>query len=238
MSSSDSGSLVIDTLASGGDKEPPVWQRVYWAILEGFVAAVLLLAGGLEALQTMTIASAFPMLILIVIAIFAFLQALKEDYLLLSSIQDPTLAAPQMSVDGNWKEQLTSVVTHPTHAQAKIFLKDIVGKGLLKFKNELVQHKYDIDIDRSQTDVIRLVVRNKGVENFAYGVRLCPFLLPDYVPGREESYYRAEVFLSQGGQNYDLYGYTEEQVIADAITHFKKHLHFLHLNHSERPEDE
>ncbi|MGP5073836.1 BCCT family transporter, partial [Arthrobacter rhombi] len=51
VTSSDSGSLVIDMLASGGDTDPPKWSRVLWASLEGLVAIALLLAGGLGALQ-------------------------------------------------------------------------------------------------------------------------------------------------------------------------------------------
>jgi len=58
VTSSDSGSLVVDSLASGGVLNTPAWQRIFWAVLEGTIAAVLLLAGGLKALQTMTIASA------------------------------------------------------------------------------------------------------------------------------------------------------------------------------------
>lgn len=51
MTSSDSGSFVIDMLTSGGDPDPHVVTRVFWAITEGAVAAALLLAGGLTALQ-------------------------------------------------------------------------------------------------------------------------------------------------------------------------------------------
>jgi len=53
---------VIDNLTSGGDNNAPVWQRVFWALLQGVVASVLLLAGGLQALQTAAIASAMPFL--------------------------------------------------------------------------------------------------------------------------------------------------------------------------------
>ena len=60
VTSSDSGSLVIDIVTSGGKEDPPVWQRVYWAVSEGVVAAALLLAGGLSALQTASIISALP----------------------------------------------------------------------------------------------------------------------------------------------------------------------------------
>lgn len=60
VTSSDSGSLVIDILASGGKNNPAVWQRIFWAISEGLVAAVLLLAGGLAGLQTASIVAALP----------------------------------------------------------------------------------------------------------------------------------------------------------------------------------
>lgn len=52
VTSSDSASLVIHTIASGGKENPGAAHRVFWAVLEGVVAAVLLLAGGLTALRT------------------------------------------------------------------------------------------------------------------------------------------------------------------------------------------
>nr|WP_245788111.1 BCCT family transporter [Amycolatopsis marina] len=60
ITSSDSGSLVVDMLASGGDPEPPKWSRIFWAVAEGGVAIALLLAGGLGALQTAAIVIALP----------------------------------------------------------------------------------------------------------------------------------------------------------------------------------
>ncbi|MEU3274091.1 BCCT family transporter [Saccharomonospora sp. NPDC006951] len=60
VTSSDSGSLVVDMLASGGDPNPPVWSRVFWGLLEGAVAVALLLAGGLNALQLVAILIALP----------------------------------------------------------------------------------------------------------------------------------------------------------------------------------
>ena len=57
VTSSDSGSLVIDCLSSNGDPEPPTIQRIFWAVLEGATATALLIAGGtdgLRALQVLT----------------------------------------------------------------------------------------------------------------------------------------------------------------------------------------
>lgn len=67
VTSSDSGSLVIDIITSGGQEDPPVWQRIFWALTEGVVAALLLLAGGLVALQTAAITTGFPLGIILLL---------------------------------------------------------------------------------------------------------------------------------------------------------------------------
>ena len=76
VTSSDSGSLVVDSLASGGALVTPIWQRVFWASLEGVIAATLLLAGGLSALQTMSILAALPFAIIMLIAAAGLWRAL------------------------------------------------------------------------------------------------------------------------------------------------------------------
>jgi len=60
VTSSDSGSFVVDMLTSGGHPNPPVWQRVFWAVSEGVVAAVLLVGGGLVALQSAAVNTGLP----------------------------------------------------------------------------------------------------------------------------------------------------------------------------------
>ncbi len=80
VTSSDSGSLVIDMLASGGDTDPPKWSRVLWASLEGLVAIALLLAGGLGALQTASILTALPVSIVIIGMCLATFKALHAEH--------------------------------------------------------------------------------------------------------------------------------------------------------------
>lgn len=79
VTSSDSGSLVIDIITAGGKPNPPTAQRVYWAVLEGVVAAVLLVGGGLTALQTAAISAGLPFALLILAMIFAVHRALRAD---------------------------------------------------------------------------------------------------------------------------------------------------------------
>ena len=79
ITSSDSGSLVIDSLTSGGKIEAPVGQRIFWAVTEGTVAAVLLIGGGLQALQTATIVTGLPFAIILIIICYSLYVGLKED---------------------------------------------------------------------------------------------------------------------------------------------------------------
>ena len=79
VTSSDSGSLVIDIITSGGNERAPVWRRVFWALSQGVVASVLLLAGGLSALQTASISSAFPFAFVMLFICFGLLKGVKHD---------------------------------------------------------------------------------------------------------------------------------------------------------------
>ena len=79
VTSSDSGSLVIDIITSGGNERAPVWRRVFWALSQGVVASILLLAGGLSALQTASISSAFPFAFVMLFICLGLLKGIKND---------------------------------------------------------------------------------------------------------------------------------------------------------------
>ncbi len=79
VTSSDSASLVVDTIASGGKQNPPVYQRIYWATLEGIIAAVLLIVGGLKALQTGAITTALPFCLIIIAMCVSLTRGLRQD---------------------------------------------------------------------------------------------------------------------------------------------------------------
>jgi choline/glycine/proline betaine transport protein len=79
ITSSDSGSLVVDMLASGGHPNPPTWSRVLWSILEGVVAIALLLAGGLQSLQAAALATALPFSVVLLLMSWSTLRALRID---------------------------------------------------------------------------------------------------------------------------------------------------------------
>ena len=86
-------------------------------------------------------------------------------------------------------------------------------------------------------DRIRLEVDLGNELNFIYEVRLRGYISPTFALAamdndeqqtEQHRYYRAEVYLKEGGQNYDVMGWNQEQLINDILDQYEKHLHFLH----------
>ena len=79
VTSSDSGSLVIDTITAGGKVNAPVPQRVFWVIIEGVIAIALLLGGGLVALQAMSVSTGLPFTIVLLIGCISIVKGLMSE---------------------------------------------------------------------------------------------------------------------------------------------------------------
>jgi BCCT family betaine/carnitine transporter len=79
VTSSDSGSLVIDTITAGGKVDAPVPQRVFWASFEGLVAIALLIGGGLGALQAMVISTGLPFAVILLLMCVAIWKGLASE---------------------------------------------------------------------------------------------------------------------------------------------------------------
>ena len=80
VTSSDSGSLVIDTITAGGKMDAPVVQRIFWCTLEGLVAIALLLGGGLAALQGAAVSTGIPFTIVVLVMCYCLWLALRSEH--------------------------------------------------------------------------------------------------------------------------------------------------------------
>lgn len=88
VTSSDSGSLVVDNLTSGGKLDSPIPQRIFWAFMEGLLAAVLILGGGLKTLQIASICTALPFTFIILIMIYALIKDFKKELKIEIAVQE------------------------------------------------------------------------------------------------------------------------------------------------------
>lgn len=229
VTSADSGSLVIDILATGGAKQSIVWQRIFWSLLEGFLAISLLYSGGLAALQTATIASAFPFLIILFFICIALVKALSKDYLKLKSIQNHTSNVQYTKSHISWEHRVDQLLDFPNEEQVMLFLTNVAKPALEKLFKKFKQKQTQVSLNITENK-LRFIINIENDKDFIYGIYIQEHSVPDYIQENQNiNYFRAEVFLEHGGQHYNIMGFTEGQVIADVITQYEKHLHYLHL---------
>ncbi|MGC9518167.1 MAG: BCCT family transporter [Desulfuromonadaceae bacterium] len=240
VTSSDSGSLVIDSLSAGGKgEESPVWHRSFWAITEGVVAAVLLVAGGLKALQAMAITTALPFAIIMLTAVAGMWRALviegHTEVSLQSHMRREHHGAERHK--GGWKARLAEMVRFPNYADVMDFIRGEVIKSMNRVRDELQAQGWDASVSfEEKNGRAYLEVTRTDQVDFIYDIRVCEYLMPEFAypempmdKTKARHYYRAEVFLRRGGQSYDIYGFESNQIIDDILGQFEKHLHFLHV---------
>src|SRR5690625_1496576 len=125
VTSADSGALVIDLLASGGVENTPAWQRLFWSLRMVVMAIALLLADGLQALQTATIASALPFSFVLLAAIWGLLKALRIDVTKRTTHGQLHLA-PRPTPAEDWRKRVRSLMTFPDYPLTRRFLEEVV----------------------------------------------------------------------------------------------------------------
>ena len=233
VTSSDSSAMVIDMLASGGKDHNPLWQRVFWSSLIGIVAMVLMLAGGLKALQTATIATALPFAFILLLSTYGLMKALAIDATKKESLAQTTLTPKVGHKPIPWQARLNNMVHFPRRKDVKAFINETVIPAMESVASELEKQGVDSKIDIDEEKNVPLFTVLHGDEHdFVYQVYPRGYLQPSFVVEEDEEerkYYRAEVFLQEGGQDYDIMGYTRVQVIGDIIDQYEKHMHFLHM---------
>ncbi|MEO3991385.1 BCCT family transporter [Pseudocitrobacter cyperus] len=238
VTSADSGALVVDTLAAGGASNSPVWQRIFWASMMGVVAISLLVAGGLSALQTMTIASALPFSIVLLISIYGLLKALKRDLTKKESQNLATIAPTAARNPIPWQRRLRNIAYLPKRSLVKRYMDEVIYPAMSQVEEELRKQGTTSHISNHEDDRIRLEVDLGNELNFIYEVRLRGYNTPAFALDgldnddqnqEHHKYYRAEVYLKEGGQNYDVMSWNQEQLIHDMLDQYEKHLHYLYL---------
>ncbi|AWH19897.1 choline BCCT transporter BetT [Stenotrophomonas sp. ZAC14D2_NAIMI4_6] len=230
VTSADSGALVIDMLTSKGEEESPLWQRIFWALLVGALAVALLFAGGLESLQAATIASAFPFTLVMILMCWGLLKAMRLDATKRSIIRDARIL-PGTSDD--WRARLRLLAHNPVQAEVLRFIDQQVMPALQDVAGELRRQELEVEVTLGEDGRAWLQVGHGQEMDFFYSVRPQPYEPPSFTlqdPRRAAKagrYFRAEVYLREGGQDYDVMGWTRVQLIHDVLDQYARHRQFL-----------
>lgn len=231
VTSADSGALVIDMLTSRGEEESPVWQRIFWSVLVGCLAIALLMSGGLESLQAATIASALPFTLIMILMCWGLLKAMHLDATKRSILRQARIL-PGTSED--WRARLRLLAHNPLKVEVTGFIADRVMPALEEVAAELRKQELPVQVTLGEDGRALLRVGHGEEMDFFYAVRPQPYEAPSFTlqdprrPVKEGTrHFRAEVYLREGGQDYDVMGWPRMQLIHDVLDQYERHRQFL-----------
>ena len=231
VTSADSGALVTDYLTSKSENSP-VWQRLFWTVLMALLAIVLLLAGGLGALQSATMLSALPFTLIMLLICWGLLKALRLDVVKMQALQAARITPRAIQNPRSWQQRLGLIMHYP-HSKTEVeqFIQAQVLHAFHSIQKEFERRELAVEIIRLD-EGLELRVDHHNESNFIYQVIARETLPPSFmadVQAEHAEYYQAEVFLKEGGQNYDVMEWTQEDLLQDIIDQYERHLHFLNL---------
>jgi choline/glycine/proline betaine transport protein len=253
VTSADSGALVMANLCSrlsSVSEDAAGWQRILWASVTGLLTIAMLLVGGIVALQYATIIFGLPFAFVLVLVMLGLLKALRREGRRVDSGAHtlPALLSARGAGDTSpaslWKARLARLTNFVSRDDAQAHLDAVVRPALHEVAAELGRH----DVD---AEVVDTVIETRGgdtqpgvvlhttssTEPFIYSVVLTEGPVPTY-GGRmiqsRDSRARLVVHLEAGGQDYDVMGYTQGQIIHDCLDHYEQHLQFVRLGLNPR----
>lgn len=223
VTSADSGALVVNTLCAHGNDNTPALQRSIWTTFIGLIAIVLLLAGGLSSLQTAAIASALPFSVGLLFAMWGFWRALSLDVKKRDAMLFQSTAAPSIS----WQERLNNLLAYPNVNSVEDYQEKLAMPAMKTFADELQKQGLEASVTFNTEDAeLRLEVKQGDEMDFVYSIITNEHDAP--TDNSADSYYRAEVHLKEGGQDYCVMGWNRDQLIGDILSQYERHLHYLH----------
>lgn len=240
ITSADSGALVLANLSTKGltnDADAPIWLRLFWASATGLITLGLLFAGGFSSLQSVSVIAGLPFSFVLVLYMIAMWKSLKEEGNKRKASNVDT--AVVLNEGRGWKNRLQRIVTFPSKKQVIRFVEKVVEPAMQEVKHELSERGISAKVithnqENGTFEGISLDVQHGDETDFAYGVYLVKadrpnFMLSTVSSQLSEHYYRAEVYLTDGSQEYDLVGYSKEQVLVDILNQYERHMQYLHL---------
>lgn len=242
VTSADSGTVVLSTLSAHGgsaDDDGPKWLRVFWGSVTALVTGGLLFAGSIDALKSAVVLTSLPFSLILLLMMWGLHKAFYME----SQRQRARShsLAPLMSGNGKrsggWKRRLSQAVHFPSRDEVYRFMNDVVRPAISEV-SEVFREK-DLAVD-AQLDPgnasLSLEIGHGEQHRFLYQVLMRGYFTPSFARAgmgglhlKNRRYFRAEVHLAEGSQDYDLMGYTKEQIINDMLDQYERHLQFLHL---------
>lgn len=247
VTSADSGALVMANLSSRlshPTQDAGKVPRIFWAVATGLLTIGILSVGGVTALQNATIIMGLPFAFVMVLVMAGLYKALRIEAHLqdsragaLPGVLSGRSGAPGGSPHATWQSRVRRMMTFPSRTRCLEFLDTVVLSALTEVARELREQGASTEVvETVDEDGLRAVELSAGLDEeeraFCYRVQHREVPMPGYggwASAKTDVYSRLEVHLSQGGQGYDVMGYTRDQLIDDVLDQYERHLEFLRL---------
>ncbi len=241
VTSADSGALVLANLSSrdlASTADAPVWLRLFWAAGTGLVTLGLLFAGGFASLQSVSVVAGLPFSLILVLYMISMWISLRQEGMKRKAGQVDRALVLDNGL--NWRNRLSRLASFPDFQTAKHFMTHTLEQAMAEVAVELEKQRLEVELTTENGGVVhQIAVRYPEQRDFIYRVELIEAEKPIFALGQagnlassqeHEKYYRAEVFLIEGSQDYDILGYTKEQAIIDILNQYERHIQFLYMD--------
>lgn len=227
VTSADSGMFVMNSIATRNAKVSPKWQTVAWGVLLASLALMLLNAGGLEALQSLTLITALPFSIIVIMFIVSLVKALSIDY----SYYEKDFSVSTVPWSGEfWKERLKQMVSYQDRKEIDRFLDEKVRSAFEELKEEFAQNGIEVEVNVLQKPKrIEIEIHYDQLNNFVYGVRNQSKLVSEYTLSEEnlpdyeqEKAYFPMAYFGDAREGYDVSLFTRNELISDVLKHYER----------------
>lgn len=232
VTSADSGMLVMDSISTKNSSKSPKIQMVFWGVLLATLALMLLNAGGLEALQTMTLITALPFATIMILFVVSLMKALVIDY----RYYEKGLSVSTIPWSGEfWKERLKKIVSFKTKDAVKTFMEDQVLPAFNELKEEFAVNGIAVEINYIPEKLkISLEIHHDIVNNFIYGVMNQKRIVSEYMvdddnlPDLDSKVtYFPKTYFGDSREGYDVQYFTRNELISDVLKHYDRFLKII-----------
>lgn len=233
VTSADSGILVMNNIASGSRAKTPKWQNIFWGVLLVILTLTLLRSGGLESLQTMTLISALPFGLILLVLCFCLWKALQIDQLFHSA----KLPYGSIAWDGHlWKERLERIATFARKKDMKSFLVDTVEPAFEELEKEFHKNEIEASIIKGRNTPlsIELFIKHDKIRNFRYGVVAESQSISDHIINDDNTptaevdvQYIPITYFNDGRKGNNIQYMTKDEVIADVLREYERFISLI-----------
>jgi choline/glycine/proline betaine transport protein len=249
VTSADSGALVMGNFTSHLETpttDAPAWLRIFWASATGLLTLAMLIVGGIGALTSATIIMGLPFSFVMFAIMWGLYKALRVERFREEAerMSRPSSLSERTAIEGrgvvrNWRQRVARVMSYPNKDEAAQFLDEAVRPAVTEVAEELRAQGAEVIVEEGTEDVIGLPhialhVPMGSEEEFHYRIWPSESHVPSFAtrsPTIGDTYVRYEVYLAEGGQGYDVLGYSKDQMIGDILDQYERHLEYLRLHH-------